>query len=108
MAVVCTFFEYLKAAGVIPLNPAATKLVPPPELPTEPAGRALTTKEVRYLLAGPDREKAEHARDYALMLAMLRLSLRLAEVCSLTCSSAKWSTTRHDDNLRYSGRSGGD
>jgi integrase/recombinase XerD len=94
LAVVRSFFEYLKAAGVIPLNPAATKLVPPPELPTEPAGRALTAKEVRHLLVGPDREKAEHARDYALMLVMLRLSLRVAEVCSLKCSSVKWSHGR--------------
>jgi site-specific recombinase XerD len=60
LAVVRSFFEYLKAAGVIPLNPASTKLVPPPELPTEPGGCALTTKEVRYLLSGPDREKSEY------------------------------------------------
>jgi site-specific recombinase XerD len=39
---------------------------------------------VRYLLSGPDRGKPEGARDYALMLIMLRLSLRVAEVCSLT------------------------
>ena len=83
LSVIRSFFEYLKAAGVVPLNPASTKLVSPPELPTEPAGRALTAKEVRYLLSGPDREKAEGARDYALMLVMLRLSLRVSEVCSL-------------------------
>ena len=77
LSVVRSFFEYLKAAGIVHLNPASTKLVSPPELPTEPAGRALTAKEVRYLLAGPDREKPEGARDYALMLVMLRLSLRV-------------------------------
>jgi secreted PhoX family phosphatase len=38
------------------LNPAATRLVPPPEVSSQPAGRALTSKEVRYLLAGPDRD----------------------------------------------------
>ncbi len=38
----------------------------------EPAGRALSVKEVRYLLPGPDREKSEGTRDYALMLVMLR------------------------------------
>lgn len=38
---VCSFFEYLKAAGAIPLNPASTKLILPPELPSEPTGRAL-------------------------------------------------------------------
>jgi integrase len=68
-------------------------------LPTTPAGHALTTKEVRYLLSGPDREKPEGARDNALMLVMLRLSLRVSEVCSLRASSIKWShgrwTLRH-------------
>jgi integrase/recombinase XerD len=94
LSVIRSFFEYLKAGGVVPLNPASTKLVSPPELPTEPAGRALTAKEVRYLLAGPDREKAEGARDYALMLVMLRLSLRVSEVCGLRASSVKWSHGR--------------
>ena len=77
LSVVRSFFEYLKAAGTIHLNPASTKLVPPPELPSEPAGRALTAKEVRHLLSGPDRSKPEEARDYALMLVMLQLSLRV-------------------------------
>lgn len=36
LAIIRSFFEYLKAGGVIPLNPASTKLVTPPELPTEP------------------------------------------------------------------------
>jgi integrase/recombinase XerD len=94
LSVIRSFFEYLKAGGVIPLNPASTKLVTPPELPTEPAGRALTSKEVRHLLMGPDREKPEGARDYALMLVMLRLSMRVAEVCSLRASSIKWSHGR--------------
>jgi len=94
LSVIRSFFEYLKAAGVVPLNPASTKLVTPPELPTEPAGRALSSKEVRYLLTGPDREKSEGARDYALMLIMLRLSIRVAEVCSLRASSIKWSHGR--------------
>jgi site-specific recombinase XerD len=94
LSVIRSFFEYLKAGGVVPLNPASTKLVTPPELPAEPAGRALTAKEVRYLLSGPDREKAEGTRDYALMLVMLRLSLRVSEVCSLRASSVKWSHGR--------------
>lgn len=94
LSVVRSFFEYLKAGGIIPLNPASTKLVTPPELPTEPAGRALTSKEVRHLLTGPDREKPEGARDYALMLVMLRLSMRVAEVCSLRASSIRWSHGR--------------
>ena len=94
LSVVRSFFEYLKAAGAIQLNPASTKLVSPPELPSEPAGRALSAREVRYLLSGPDRERPEGARDYALMLVMLRLSLRVSEVCSLRASSVKWSHGR--------------
>jgi integrase/recombinase XerD len=94
LSVVRSFFEYLKAAGAVPLNPASTKLVSPPELSSEPSGRALSAKEVRYLLSGPDREKPEGARDYALMLVMLRLSLRVSEVCSLRASSVKWSHGR--------------
>jgi site-specific recombinase XerD len=94
LSVVRSFFEYLKAVGVVPLNPASTKLVSPPELPSEPAGRALSAKEVRYLLSGPDREKPHGARDYALMLVMLRLSLRVSEVCSMRASSIKWSHGR--------------
>src|SRR3712207_4464107 len=49
LAIVRSFFEYLRAGGVINVNPASTKLVTPPELPTNPQGRALTAKEVRYL-----------------------------------------------------------
>jgi integrase/recombinase XerD len=94
LAIVRSFFEYLKAGGIIHLNPASTKLVTPPELPTNPQGRALTSKEVRHLLSGPDRSKPEGARDYAMMLVMLRLSLRLAEVSQLRLSSVKWSHGR--------------
>jgi len=94
LSVVRSFFEYLKAGGAITLNPASTRLVSPPALSSEPAGRALSAREVRYLLAGPDRARTEGARDYALMLVMLRLSLRVSEVCSLRASSVKWSHGR--------------
>src|SRR5262245_47333527 len=46
LSVVRSLFEYLKAAGMIERNPASAKLVPPPELPEDTAGRALTAKEV--------------------------------------------------------------
>lgn len=109
LSVVRSFFEYLKAAGSVPLNPALTKLVSPPDLPSEPSGRALTAKEGRYLLSGPDREKREEARDYALMLMMLRLSLRVSEVCSLRASSVKWSHGRWTlrCKVKRAGRSSG-
>jgi site-specific recombinase XerD len=44
LSVVRSFFKYLKAAGAVPHNPASTKLISPPELPSEPAGRALSAK----------------------------------------------------------------
>jgi integrase/recombinase XerD len=87
LSVVRSFFSYLQAAGAVTLNPASAKLVPPPPVPEQQAGRALTPKEVRNLLSGPDRTRPEGARDYALLLVMLRLSLRLSEVCSLRRSS---------------------
>ena len=95
LSVVRSFFSYLQAAGVVTLNPASTKLVPPPPVPAQQAGRALTVKEVRHLLAAPDKTKPEGARDYATLLVMLRLSLRLSEVCSLrrssiTASQGRW------------------
>jgi site-specific recombinase XerD len=87
LSVIRSFFEYLRAMGLMRLNPASTKLVPPPEVKDEQVGRALTPKEVRYLLAGPDRATAEGARDYALLLTLLRLGLRAAEACSLKASA---------------------
>ncbi len=44
LSVVRAFFEYLKAGGIVSLNPASTKLVAVPEVPEELAGRALTPK----------------------------------------------------------------
>lgn len=94
LSVLRTFFDYLVAGGVIKLNPAASKLVPPPPVPEDLAGRALTVKEARLLLAGPDKRTVAGARDYALLLTMLRLSLRVAEVSSLKSSSLRWSHGR--------------
>ena len=90
LSVIRSLFDYLKASGHVAHNPAETKLVPPPALAEDLRGRALTLKEVRYLLSGPDRRKAEGARDYAIMLLLLRTSMRVAEACSLRKSSIKW------------------
>ena len=54
------------------------------------AGGEGSAKEVRYLQSGPDRDRPEGARDHALMLVMLRLSLRVSEVSSLRASSIRW------------------
>ncbi len=103
LTVVRSFFEYLRVAGHVQLNPASTRLVSPPATSDEMKGRALTAKEVRYLLAGPDRSRSDGARDYALMLAMLRLGLRVSEACSLKASSISWSHGRWTLRLKVKG-----
>jgi site-specific recombinase XerD len=82
LSVVRSFFEHLRASGLVPLNPASTRLVSPPALPEGTAGRALTPREALMLLAGPDRRKADGARDHALMLAMLRLACASARLAA--------------------------
>ena len=94
LSVIRSLFEYLKAGGYVRNNPALTKLVTPPKPSEDLRGRALSIKEVGYILAGPDREKTEGARDYAILLTLLRTSLRVAEVCNLKTSSIKWSHGR--------------
>ena len=94
LSVIRSLFEYLKAGGFVQNNPAVTKLVTPPKLSEDLRGRALTIKEVNYILSGPDREKSEGARDYAILLTLLRTSLRVAEVCNLKTSSIRWSHGR--------------
>ena len=94
LSVVRSLFDYLKIAGLIESNPALTKLVRPPAQSEDLRGRALTNSEVNYLLAGPDQITAEGSRDYALILLMLRTSLRVSEACSLRSSSIKWSHGR--------------
>jgi integrase/recombinase XerD len=95
-----SLYEYIQKAipGLLENNPADSKLVPPPKISNAAKGRALTPKEVRYILAGPDRAKPEGARDYALMLLMLRLALRVSEVgkikqSSIASKSGKWTLT---------------
>jgi site-specific recombinase XerD len=83
LIIIWTFFEYLLAAGIVDENPAAKKHVPRPPLPEFMAGRALTPEEVRRLLSGPDRSTPMGARDYALLMVMLNMALRVSEACSL-------------------------
>lgn len=94
LSFVRSFFEYLRANGFIQNNPALTKLVPAPKPSEDLRGRALSLKEVRYILSGPDRKKTEGARDHAILLTLLRTGLRAAELCSLKTSSIKWSNGR--------------
>lgn len=104
LSVVRSFYNYLLAGGYVTANPAQTKLVPPPPLPDDLRGRALTIKEVRYLVSGPNREAPEGARDYALLLLLLRTGLRISEACRLQASSIKWNGGRW--TLRFKKKGG--
>ena len=45
----------------------------------------------------------DQARDYAIMLVMLKMSLRVSEVCSMRQSSISWSHGRHVLKLKVKG-----
>ena len=62
LTVVRSFFEYLRAGGYVRLNPASTKLVPPPAVSDEMKGRALTA-EGGALPAGRPRPLAARGRE---------------------------------------------
>lgn len=94
LAIIRSLFEYGRAFGIFERNPASAKLVPPPKKPKHSPGRALTPKEVMSLLSWFKLETLLGARDYALMLVMLRLSLRVSEVCNLKVSDIKWTSGR--------------
>ncbi len=94
LSVVRSLYEYLRDEKIVPANPAVARKVPPPALKEDLRGRCLSTEHVRRLLAGPDRSRTDGARDYALMLLMLKTSLRVSEACSLRESGVSWSHGR--------------
>lgn len=105
LSAVRSLYAYLiKAApGALAVNPADAQLVPPPKIPNALKGRALTAKEVRHMLASPDRKKTEGARDYAILLVMLRLALRVSEVGRMKESSVGWNSGRWTLTLKVKG-----
>src|SRR5215510_7972790 len=103
LSVVRAYFGYLKADGDIEINPADTKLVSVPPPPDDMAGRALTPEEVVRLINAPDRTKAEGARDHALLLTLVRTSLRVSEVRNLRVSSIVWSHGRWTARVKVKG-----
>ena len=83
LAILRSLFEYGRALGIFNLNPASAKLVPPPKKPKHSSGRALSPNEVKSLLSWFRLDSLLGARDYALMLITLRLSLRVSGVAGL-------------------------
>lgn len=62
-------------------------MVPRPEKPLQsPKGKALTVKEVRYLLYTIHRNNPVDLRDFAIVYSILQLSLRVSEICHLKVS----------------------
>jgi len=105
LSIVRSFYRYLQKVypDLLSHNPADAQLVPPPKIPNALKGRALTPAEVRYLLVGPDRSMPEGARDYALMLVMLRLSVRVSELGRIKRSSMQWKGGRWTLTLKVKG-----
>lgn len=90
IATISALFEYFRDYGIIQRNPATTRLVARPAKPMQsPKGRALSVKDVRYLLYTINRDNPVDKRDLALIYAMLRLSLRVSEICRLKVADIK-------------------
>jgi site-specific recombinase XerD len=83
LSVIRTFHQRLVEAGACASNPATTGLVSPPELPEQHRTVALSAKQIRTLLAAPDRDSVRGARDAAVLHLLAYLGLRRAEICSL-------------------------
>lgn len=90
LATLSSLFEYFRDFGIINRNPATTRLVPRPAKPLQsPKGKALTVKEVRYLLYTINRDNPTDLRDLAIIYCILRLSLRVSEICYFKVSDIK-------------------
>ena len=94
LAVVRSLYEFLRECGEVATNPAITHQVPPPPAAEGLRGKALQPAEVCQLLAGPNRAEVRGARDYALLLLLVRTGMRVSEACSLTRSSLSWTHGR--------------
>src|SRR5215204_4067048 len=71
LATLSALFAYFRDYGIINRNPATTKLVPRPQQPLQsPKGRALSVKEVRYLLYTINRDNVTDLRDLAIVYSI--------------------------------------
>lgn len=91
LSTLSAWFEHFRAFGAIERNPASARLVPRPQKPMQSEkGKALSAQEVRVLLfLLKETETVVHQRDFAIIYVMLRLSLRVSEVCRLKVSDIK-------------------
>ncbi|MGH8710440.1 MAG: tyrosine-type recombinase/integrase [Burkholderiales bacterium] len=105
LSVIRSLYEFLREKGIVTENPVGVKRVPPPKVPDDLRGRALSAEEVRRLLLAPDRTKPAGARDYTLMLLMLRTSIRVGEACALKLSDKSWNHGRWVLRVKVKGRS---
>lgn len=93
--------RYLHVAGETPTGLAA--VVPSTTCWRQASlPKALDLTEVRAVLASPDRRTVIGARDYAVLVLMLRLGLRACEVAALTLDDLDW--TRGEISVRGKGR----
>lgn len=83
------FFRYARYRGDITLDlAAAVPTVADWSMPSIP--RAISTEQVRQLLARCGRRTAVERRDYAILLLLARLGLRASEVVMLELDDIDW------------------
>src|SRR5581483_5639754 len=81
LAAIGSFYDYVKTLGLIERNPADG--VERPTVEPYSTAKWLTTGEEAQLLAAPDRSTLEGKRDYAILVVMLTMGVRRAEVASM-------------------------
>lgn len=84
LAALRSMYNYLRARGMVEVNPADPKLVRSPKRGNIRKATPLTSEELRRLLAQPDRSTAIGARDYAMILLAAQAGLRREELCTMT------------------------
>jgi site-specific recombinase XerD len=83
LSIVRTFYGLAVDEGLLTFNPASVGRVPPPKLPENSRTVALEVRDVRRMLAAPDKTTLKGLRDAVILNLLARLALRRAEVCSL-------------------------
>jgi integrase/recombinase XerD len=84
-----SFLQYARYCGEVITDLAAAVPVVPNWSRTE-LPRAITTEQVRQLLASINRRTAMGRRDYAILLLLARLGLRSSEVAFLDLDDIDW------------------